>query len=90
MLRPEILAKMKLAKKKVQNLVKKASMDRKRKGWSMVEEEIEESHHSFWRDVKVPSMRSPSNDKNCTFEDLKRGLEKAMRPTWGCAGAGHG
>lgn len=83
LLRPKILTRMKLAKKKVQKLVKKAGIDRKRKRWNMVEDEIEEDYHSFWRNVKLPSMRSPNNANNCTYDELKKGLGKAMGPTHG-------
>ena len=70
LLRPLILARMKLAKKKVQKLIKKASTDRNVKRWKGVEDEMEEDYHSFWRKVELPSMRSPNNVNGCTFANL--------------------
>ena len=58
-------------------------MNRKVQLWKVVEDEMKEDYHSFWRKVKLPSMRSPNNMNECTFEELKKGLEKAMGPTQG-------
>lgn len=35
------------------------------------------------RKVKLPSMRSPSNVNDRTYEELKNGIEKVMGPTHG-------